>query len=312
MNYRLKGDAMSALFMVPTAIVDKHLKLASDTQLKVLLFVLRNISSGIDPELTAKGLCIPLSEVNDALLFWQQCGIFEGEQTVEQPPKKEEKNIVRRAEKPSRSDVAHRGAEDEKIMFLLREAQLKFGRNLKTNESSTLVWLYDDEGMDVSLILMLIQYAISEKKCNISFIERTAAQWLDNGVETVADAEKYIAESAKKKLSWGVVQSAFGIENRRPSAKELTLSDTWINEWKITPDLLRLAYDACVDAKSKFLFSYTAKIIEEWHKKGIKTPDELKAQATASAQSSKPGGKKYDYAAYDLELFERMLDEDDE
>ncbi len=311
MNYRLKSDAMSAPFMVPSSVVDKHLRLTGELQLKVLLFVLRNITCGIDPEHIAEGLCIPLSEVEDALLYWKQCGILECDEPVV-TPQKSEKRVVLKTDKPSRTDVARRGFEDPKIMLLLREAQLKFGRNLKSNETSTLVWLYDDEGMDISLILMLLQYAVSENKKNISFIERTAAEWLESGIDSVSDAERYIADQAKKKLSWSMVQSAFSIEKRRPSEKELTLSDKWINEWKLSTDLLRLAYDTCVDAKSKFSFPYTAKILEQWNNKGIKTPDDLKkTDNTSVAQPKKSDGKKYAFAAYDLDLFEKMLDNDD-
>ena len=54
---------------------------------------------------------------------------------------------------------------------------MKFGRGLKSNEQSTLVWIYDDLGLDVSVILMLIQFAVTEGRANISFIEKTAPSY---------------------------------------------------------------------------------------------------------------------------------------
>ena len=313
MSYYLLPEALSAPFMVPSVVVDRHLKLASETQIKVLLFVLRNISSGIDPAATAKGLSFPESEVLDALFYWEQCGILGSDVKTAPAPAIEtvEKKAVRRAEKPSRSDVAHRGLEDERVALLLREAQLKFGRNLKSNEASTLVWLYDDEGMDVSVILMLLQYALSEDKCNISFIERTAAKWIESGVETVADAEKCIAQSIERNLAWGVVQSAFGIDRRRPSEKELELSAKWVNEWKMAPDILRLAYDACIDQKAKLSFPYIGKILEGWHLKGYKTAADIKKGETDKPAAPKSATKKHNFDAYDLDLFEKMLDSED-
>ena len=313
MSYYLLPEALSAPFIVPSAVVDRHLKLASEVQIKVLLFVLRNISSGIDPAVAAKGLLVPESEVLDALCYWEQCGILGSDvKSVPQPVSDmPEKKTVRRAEKPSRTDVAHRGLEDERVALLLREAQLKFGRNLKSNEASTLVWLYDDEGMDISVILMLLQYALSEDKCNISFIEKTAAKWIENGVETVADAEKYIAQAIEKNLAWNVVQSAFGIDRRRPSEKELELSAKWVNEWQMSPDILRLAYDACVDQKAKLSFPYVGKILEGWHLKGYKTAADIKKDETDKPATTKGGAKKHNFDAYDLDLFEKMLDRED-
>lgn len=192
-------------------------------------------------------------------------------------------------------------------MLLLREAQLKFGRNLKNNEATTLVWLYEDHGMDISVILMLLQYAVNEKRCNISFIEKTAVNWINRGVETITDAEKIIAEEARKKLAWSVVERTFGIEKRKPSAKESELSNLWINDWNISTELLKSAYDICIDATSKLSFPYIAKLIEQWHKNGFKSSEDIKN----SSRTDKKNQKKNDFAAYDLDLFEKMLNSDD-
>ena len=190
-------------------------------------------------------------------------------------------------------------------MFLLREAQLKFGRNLKQNESQLLVSLYDDHGMDPSVILLLLGYAVREGKCNLTFVKKTATNWLESGVETVMDAENLIAEAAKQNLAWSVVQSAFGIERRNPSTKEAELSNLWVNEWKISTELLKAAYDACVDAKTKLSMPYVAKIIESWHKDGITNPEQI----SSKKRNVKPQGKN-DFAGYDLDLFEKMLNDD--
>ena len=261
---------------------------------------MRNISDGIDSQKISDALRLDINETEDALLFWQQCGILTGA-----TPKEELKTVVVKSTLPSRTDVIKRGLEDKQLMFLLREAQLKFGRNLKQNESQLLVSLYDDHGMDPSVILLLLGYAVREGKCNLTFVKKTATHWLESGVETVMDAENLIAESAKQNLAWSVVQSAFGIERRNPSTKEAELSNLWVNEWKISTELLKAAYDACVDAKTKLSMPYVAKIIESWHKDGITNPEQI----SAKKKNVKPQGKN-DFAGYDLDLFEKMLNDD--
>lgn len=262
---------------------------------------MRNISEGIVPSKIAAALSLPVSEVEDALTFWAQCDILVGNVPVaDETPKQ----VVINSSMPSRSDVIKRGLEDTRLAFLLREAQLKFGRNLKQNESQLLVYLYDDCGMDPSVILLLLEHASREGKCNLSFVKKTASHWLSQGVETVTDAERIITEQARQNLAWSIVQKAFGIDRRNPSAKELGYSKLWINEWKISPELLKAAYDACVDQKTKLSFPYVAKIIESWHKDGITTPSQI------TQKSGKPTPKN-DYAGYDLDLFEKMLNKDD-
>ncbi|MBQ2933027.1 MAG: DnaD domain protein [Clostridia bacterium] len=303
MTYNINPAIFGNTYAVPSVVADKYLKIATHTQLKVLLYFMRNISEGIAPQKIADALSLPLSEVDDALLFWQQRDILVGIA----PKEKETKTVILNSDLPSRADVIKRGLEDKQLMFLLREAQLKFGRNLKQNESQLLVSLYDDHGMDVSVILLLLGYAAREGKCNLSFVKKTAAYWINQGVENITDAESIIAESAKQNLAWNIVQSAFGIERRNPSTKEAELANLWVNEWKISKELLKLAYDACVDAKTKLSMPYVAKIIESWHKDGITKPEQL----TQQKSKNKKATPKTDYAGYDLDLFEKMLNEDD-
>ena len=300
MKYTVNFSALSNTFPVPAVVADKYLKLASESQLKVLLFVMRNLSDTVDNEKIASALGISVSDTVDALEFWAQAGIMTGEKETKKP-----REVVIKKELPSPDDVLRRGLEDEKLKFLLREAQLKFGRNLNRNESALLVSLYDDDGMDVPVILMLLQYCQSQNKCNYSNIRRVALSWLKADVTNVADAEEIIAKTAKADLAWSIVLKAFGLERRRPSEKEKATADMWINEWGVSEELLKAAYDAGVDSKSKFDFSYTAAIIKKWHEKGVKSVDDIEKKAP-----KKQKGKKNDYGTFDIELFEKMLDED--
>lgn len=309
MSYFVNQSVFSNLFSLPAVIADKHLKLATNTQLKVIIYIFRDVSKAIDVSEISSALSIPESEVSDALIFWEQCGILGSEkakEAAEEPLKK----VVKTAEMPSRADVIKRGMEDERLMFLLREAQLKFGRNLKQNESALLVSLYDDNGMDASVILLLLQYAASLNKCNISFIRSTAVKWLKAGVETVADAEKIIVDATKSELAWRKVERIFGIEHRKPSERELELSQLWINEWGLSDEMLKAGYDACVDSKTRLDMRYVAKIFENWHKSGFKRAEDIKNDNKKQAKPKK-SGEKPSFAGYDLELFEKMLNEDD-
>lgn len=307
MIYNINPAIFSSTYAIPTSVADKYIKTATHTQLKVLLFFMRNISDGIDPSKMARELSLPEAEVEDALFFWSQCDVLKSEQPKKEP---EAKTIIVNSAMPTRADVIKRGLEDQNLMFLLREAQLKFGRNLKQNESSLLVSLYDDHGMDVSVILLLLGYAVREGKCNLAFVKKTATAWLNAGVESVLDAENLIAQTARQNLAWSLVQNAFGIEKRNPSTKELELSNLWINEWKMSADMLKAAYDACIDSKTKLSFAYVAKIIESWHKDGMTTPEEIKNKNAGDASRRGAKQQKNDFAGYDLDLFEKMLNDD--
>ncbi|MBQ0083582.1 MAG: DnaD domain protein, partial [Clostridiales bacterium] len=305
MGYSINPAVFGSLFSLPADIADKHLKLASATQLKVILYLFRHLSELPTVESIANALRLDIGETEDALLYWSNSGIISLDEAKPQKPQKQKteekpKKAVRQKLLPSREDVGIRAAQNPVFKELLDQAQIKFGRFLKTNESEALLWLLEDEGMDISVILMLFEYAAGENKLNISFIERTATAWLNAGVTTISDAERYIKEFYEKKTAWKVVEKAFGIEDRLPSEKELEYSKLWISDWKFDDKMLKAAYDKCVDTKSKFIMSYVAKILEGFHSKGYKTAEDIKA-----GEDKKP--EKNDYSGHDIASIEKMI-----
>ncbi len=307
MKYTLNSNAMTAPFFVPSSVADKHIKLATATQLKVLLVFLKNVTVGTSPEEIAEFLHIPLSEVLDALDFWTDREILccSGKEAAKVPEKSEPSKPVRPTViKPSREEIANTADTDPNIPFLIGEAEMKLARGLRDSEIRTLCWLYMDCGMDVSLILMLVEYAVSEGKATVSFIEHTAVCWLDAGVTTLSQAEEQIEERNRKKTAWSLVVSAFGMDYRMPSDKELEFSGKWVSEWGFGRELLREAYNICVDKNAKLSMPYINKILEKWHKNGIKTVEETKV-------ATKPQKDKGGFGAYDKSLVEKLLNKDD-
>jgi len=310
MKYYLNPTAFGAAFSVPSVIADNYLKLATHNELRVILYVLRHSCDGVDIEATANALNISADAVLESLMFWADRKVLlaDGVKAEEEParPVATEKNI-----KPTRLDVANRGLEDENISRILQNAQMKFGRSLKTNESSTLVYIYDDLGLDASVIFLLFQYACDEGKLNIRFIEKTAVNWANLGVKTIVDAEKVIEKTIVKNLSWKRVSKAFGIESRKPSEKEIELSTLWIDTYNLSEEYLTLAYDVCIDNKTKLSFAYVAKVIENWRKENLETAEDVKKYLSKNTNSAGGKKKKYDYAGYDIELYEKSLDTED-
>ncbi len=302
MNYYINPMGLSAVFTLPTSVVDSYLKFAKAENIKVLLYIMRNMAKEISENEISDACGVTEYDVKEALLYWADTGILLPRDKSAVSVNVPHKEPVPKTEKPTRLDVARRG-DDPKIRYLLRETQMKFGRNLKSNESSTLVWLYDDQGLDVSLILLIVQYAVTHNRANIRFIESTAVDWVKKGIDDIDSADEELKRMAMSEQAWGVVSSAFGLEKRKPSQKETDLSYMWLEEWKISREMLERAYEECVNAKSKFSFAYTAKILENWHRKGYKNPEDI--------EEKKPDIEENNFATTDLDLFEKMLNSKD-
>ncbi len=306
MKYHISSNALWSAFPVPSSVVDKHIKMAGALQLRVLLCVFRNPAEEISAEKIAEALSASVYDVADALMFWAECGILateKGEVLASQPVKEIKKTVRAASVKPTREEVARRGMESPEITFLLREAEGKFGRALRQSEASTLVWLCDDEGMSIAVLLMLVEFAISDGKGSIGYIEKTALSWLDSGVCDIAGAEQKINEIYKSRSCWGIVSKAFGIDRRMPSKKEEEFSLLFVGERKMSADLLREAYNRCIDATGRLSIPYITKILDKWYKSGVKKVEDIKEDGKKAKET---------IAAYDTTVFDSMLNAIDE
>lgn len=309
MDYFINPAALMPFFAVPYSLADKHLKLASEKAIKIILYILRHSDEKINVKNIAAFFRMDEAEVCDALDYWVSAGIIGANNAQKKAPATEaapKKTVRSKAVKPTREEIARRGNEDEKIQFLLREAQMKFGRVLKTSEAATLVWLYDDAGVDVSLILMAAEYAATASGgLNIRSLEKIALDWADNGVKTISEAEQRIATLSRQETSWRLLESVFGIEHRSPSTKELEFSSLFVEEWKFSREMLRAAYEQCIDSTGKFAMPYIKKVLENWHKKGYTSVEQTKAEA------NKPKVSKNPAASYNIELLKKLANSED-
>ena len=309
MEYKINQAKLGSGFFLPTEVADKHIKLAGAMQLKVLLFAYRHIAEPLKPETMALALNISVNDVEDALGFWCELGYFISEQST--PVIIEPKRTIRKAAiKPSREEIVELSLQDDKIRFILNEAQAKFGRLLRQNETSTLVWLYADEGMSPAVLLMAIDYCVSQEKTSIGYIEKLCIDWLNNGVDTIAAAEERITLLESMKNAWHKVSSAFGLAKRAPSSKEEKLSYKWVYEYGFSRAMLKEAYNKTVDNLGEYNSKYIEKILESWHKEGIKTLEELESFDINKEKNTQKSKQKNDYAAYDKSEFKKKLEND--
>ena len=313
MEFKVRKDFKTPPFSVPSEIVDSHIKLAGALQLRVILYCLRHTyDADIDVTLMAELFSVSEEDVRDALMFWCELGYIEceGAPAPVKPSIPEPVKVAPpKAPRPDRKEVARRGMESPEIAFLLNEAQQKFGRMLKQSESSVLVWIYDDLGMAASLILMVLEYAKQAEKMNISYIEKIAKDWVESGVESIAAAEKRIVELGNSRTAWWKMRNAFGLESRSPSETESKLALLCVVEWKMSDELLKKAYDACIDSLGKYQVRYIKKVLTEWHKKGITTVKELEETKGEGEEKSSSKGKpkKAGSGSIDWSLMDQII-----
>lgn len=303
MAFALNPFCAGGFVSVPSEVIDRHLKVASPLQLKVILAVCRAGAGEVDEAALCERLRLSEEELHEALSYWAANGILleNGAVRPTAEPKKEAKKAVRaETVKPDRAEVVRRGSESPEIAYLLQEAQQKLGRALKQSEASLIVWLFDDEGMNLPLLLLLFEHAAGLGNFRAGFLERTAMEWIDAGVTDVTAAEAYLADRAAKTSAWTTVERAFGIPHRKPTEKELTFSNQWVNEWGLSFEMLQEGYNVCMDNTAKLSMPYINTVFTKWKAAGY---DTVEAVRKAGNDKKKPQVK----SAYDPALAKRSL-----
>lgn len=349
MEYNLNLGIWKSVFAVPSDIVDKHIKLAGAAQLKVILWVLRHAGENFTTDDIAQALSMQSADVRDCMQYWEQMGIIsvdggnimptpkqtENTQPVEISQEKQEvsvaetktpevtkaeeippqqpstpKRVMSRPEKPDIKYLARRMEEDSSIAYLMQSADEIFGRMTSNNDKATLLLIHEYDGLPVEVIIMLLQYAFSIGKANMRYIEKMAISWADEEITNLDRAEKKIKQLTSGREAARLVQRTLGTDEHSPTEKEIAFADRWINTLKFTPEMVRKAYETCVDAKGKYIPKYVNSILERWHSAGITTIEQADEEKNAR-QSKAKANEKYK-ATYDIAEFESEKGDEEE
>lgn len=303
MNYKLNLGSWGSVFAVPADVVDKYIKIAGGSSIKVLLFFLRHSGEQVTDEIIANALSMNCEDVNDSLSFWKQVGLLDEVDGSFAPalaslslPKESISAIVTpvaavgvtkeqadfaaikaaalRSPEFTPAQIAGTVKSDEKVDFLFKTCETLYGRPLKHTEQNALITITEHIGLPTEVTLMLVDYCFSINKATPAFLKESAMNWMENGITDLASAERHISMLQSRYSAENSVKSIFDI-NRALSQKEKDFIDLWYNVWGFSSDMVKLAYDINVNSKGKFSFPYINKILENWHIKGIKTEEQV-------------------------------------
>lgn len=321
MNYKLELGCWASVFAVPNVLIDRHLKLCGEIELKLLLLMLRHSGRAFSTEELAKELGITASAAEDSLLYWGQAGLLSEEQGVMVPaaaaaPEKaaavlpspavapvhsaEALPMKKKMLRPDSLYIAKRIQEAPDIQSLFQDSEAMLGKTLSPALSAVLLTAHDDYCLPAEVILMLVSYVASTGKTTTAYIEALVKNWSEDGVNSIADAEIKIKALDEKIRAWKKFLSATGTPFRAPSKNEEELSYHWVYEMKFSSAMLSAAYERCVDNTGKLSLKYIRTILENWYKLGIKTPESLEAyEASYKKKKEEPSKPSFDIDDFD-------------
>ncbi len=290
MELTLHMNGFGQMFGVPNIVVDQYLRLATPSQLKVLLYLLRHNSLTVENREISKALGVSEELVEEALLFWSQTDLFTVQgadvsvQTAAVPESSESPSVPEKkpvkAGRPAVMAGGHRGelspveiaaalegSEDLKTLFVMAEQQL--GRPLRHIEQKALVWMHDYDSIGSDIILTVLLYCKSIDKASVSYAESIITSWWNDGIQTLAQVNTAINELEYRRSFTGHIQKSFEM-TRKPTPKQQEFIDQWQDK-KIPMELITYAYEKTLEGTDKLSFPYLNSILMRWWEAGFRT-----------------------------------------
>ena len=270
------------VMIIPRALADGYLSVATGGQLKVILCLLRFEGMPLTEEMIAKHCNLDISDVKSAISFWteQKMLVRRGSTLCLSAP--ETTQAVQLPTYTS-SEILDLSEQDEDFKQILEAAQSVMGKVFNHNDASVLYGIYDNLGFGADLIMQLLGFCVSNGKKGFRYIERVALDWHDRGIDSFEKAENYIQHLEEVAKDEHHIASLFGISGRALSKKEKEFIAQWREKMNFHTEMIAHAYNICVDTKGKLSFPYINGILTDWYNNGYKTVAETEKQKESVA-----------------------------
>ena len=306
MDYRLNLGAWRKVFAVPSCVADEHhLKLATGTQIKVLLYMLAYPDLGIRDDNIASELGISREDVSDALLYWVNAGILanEGDEyypssqshapavpavrvqpaasAPADPPVSSMSTPEARAALASETQfppkvIAGAVNGDSAVKYLFETYQRLAGRPLKHSEQQTLMVLVEEVGLPCEVTMMLVEYCFNIDKATPAYMKAVGRDWIDNGINDIPKAEERIKQLTEYYGTEAALRKTFGLATSFSAKQKQYISD-WLT-LGMSKEMITEAYNAALDGTGKMSFPYMDKILRTWAAEGITVPSAIQTR----------------------------------
>ena len=292
----VKIKTLSPTFNVYNAFVDKFLKNANGSFVKVYLYILRfsTVSDCLSLDKIAQACDLLKSDVIAAFKYWSNQKVLSyengeiciyplsddtefsknevsGASTVTADVSDAKSNEstakiyqpVSVASNYKASEVIKTVNSNESLAHLFAIISQLLNKSLSPNDYKTIYSFIDYLELPEQVIIILFEYCASIQKTAMRYVEKIAISWSDNGINTPELALEHVKHLTGEKNILTEYRKKFKISGRDFSETEEQMLLSWINECKADDELIMKAYDITVLNTGKVLFKYMDAIIRD-------------------------------------------------
>lgn len=272
LNSAMRCDAL----MIPSTVVDRMIGDANEAQLKIYLYLLK---MGSNEDVTISSIAdyfnYTEADVQRALRFWD-CESSSCTATKREPDAQGD-NVVAFSTRPlsyTKQQLAE-FARIPEVSQLLFVTEQYMGRPLKSDDISSILYMYDEMDFSAELIEYLLEYCISNNKKNFRAIGIVADEWKALGVATLADAKKITMQIPKIMPE---VMAAFGLDDKKtPVDAQIAYVRKWTEIFGFGIDIIKEAAKRTVMTINKPDFRYANGILKGWYDNNVRSISDVLA-----------------------------------
>ena len=162
--------------------------------------------------------------------------------------------------------------ENDEFTTLLYIVQRYLSRIFSQTDSETVAYLYDVLKMPAELIEYLAELCAQRGKTSLRYFESIALDWYRSGIRTVEQAKEQGTNASGEEYA---VMKAFGLKGRNPGTEEQKLIRKWFGEYGFTKEIVLEACGRTLLRTHEPSFPYADRILTEWHRAGVRTPEDI-------------------------------------
>lgn len=261
---------------VPVSDADKLLGCSNLLCMKLYLYLLR-AGKSVTPERAAEDLGIAPAELKKAAKELKSMGLMSTAGKGKLPPEQ-------KIPEYEKTYIVKRSMEDANFEGLQIEAANILGHTLSTQELNTLFGIYDHLGLPPEVVCILMNSCLEEVRekygpgrlPTMRHIEQQAYIWAREEIMTLDLADAYLNRQRERKNTHNQIKRLMGIWDRAFTKTELNYLNDWLDKG-FGIDAIAIAFDRTVTQTNGLKWPYMNRIVQNWHEKGLHTPEEIEA-----------------------------------
>lgn len=217
-------------------------------------------------------------EAQDALIFWKGAGLLSSAET----PLPGSVEAAEPRAHMTTPEVVSASLADPAVAGLLQECQRLTGGVVTQADANIYASMYLVDHMPVDMILLGVSYYAENGRRTARFIERALQGWQREGINTGAEAERYLHTLQQRRENEREAAELFGLKDAKFTRSEKNAIADWYENFGYDRAMIAegIAY-----AGEKKNVKYVNGILRAWYTKGYKTVRDVIADSALKAEN---------------------------